>query len=82
MLGLLKSGDHFVAASSLFGSTVTLFSKICTRFGIEVTFVDLFALLATVVVNVIAHCSMLCTGVQYTSLRTVVFFLVAFACMW
>ena len=41
MLGLLKSGDHIVAASSLFGSTVTLFSKICTRFGIEVTFVDL-----------------------------------------
>ena len=41
VLGLLKSGDHIVASSSLFGSTVTLFSKICTRFGIEVTFVDL-----------------------------------------
>ncbi len=38
---LLKSGDHIVASSALFGSTVALFSKFLTRFNIQTSFVDL-----------------------------------------
>jgi len=40
-LALLRSGDHIVASSSLFGSTVSLFTNYLPRYGIEVTFVDL-----------------------------------------
>lgn len=40
-LGLLKSGDHIVAARSLFGPTIVLFTTILHRFGIETTFVPL-----------------------------------------
>jgi len=40
MLTLLKQGDHVVAASSMFGSTVTLFEKLLPRFGIETSWVD------------------------------------------
>jgi O-succinylhomoserine sulfhydrylase len=40
-LALLKSGDHIVASQSIFGTTVSLFSKILTKFGIRVTFVNL-----------------------------------------
>jgi len=39
-MALLKSGDHVVCASGVFGSTVTLFAGILGRFGIETTFVD------------------------------------------
>ncbi|MCG2634060.1 MAG: O-succinylhomoserine sulfhydrylase [Gammaproteobacteria bacterium] len=39
-LGLLKSGDHLLAATQLFGSTVNLFDKYLTRWGIEVSYVD------------------------------------------
>lgn len=38
-LGMLKSGDHIVSSGSIFGSTVNLFAKWLTRFGIETTFV-------------------------------------------
>ena len=38
-LGMLKSGDHIVSSTSIFGSTVNLFAKWLTRFGIETTFV-------------------------------------------
>jgi len=38
-LALLRSGDHIVAARSLFGSTVSLFSNILPRFGVTTTFV-------------------------------------------
>ncbi len=40
-MGLLSSGDHVVASSSLFGSTIALLDKIFARFGIEATYVDL-----------------------------------------
>ena len=41
LLALLRAGDHIVASSSLFGSSVTLFSRIISRFDIQTTFVDL-----------------------------------------
>jgi O-succinylhomoserine sulfhydrylase len=38
---LLKAGDHIVASRDVFGSTVNLFSKIFSRFGVTTTFVPL-----------------------------------------
>ncbi len=40
-LSLLKSGDHLVAARSLFGSTVQLFNNYLRRFGVDVDYVEL-----------------------------------------
>ncbi len=40
-LGLLKAGDHIVASKSIFGSTITLFNKILTKFNISTSFVEL-----------------------------------------
>jgi O-acetylhomoserine (thiol)-lyase len=40
MLGILKAGDHFLAAQSLYEGTKTLFRDNFSRFGIEVEFVD------------------------------------------
>lgn len=40
-LALLKAGDHVVAADSLFGSTISLFGNILSRFGISTDFVPL-----------------------------------------
>jgi O-succinylhomoserine sulfhydrylase len=45
-LGLLEAGDHIIASQSLFGTTVTLFSKILSKFGVQTTFVDLTDLTA------------------------------------
>ena len=39
-LALLKSGDHIVAAHDLFGSSVSLFSNVLSKFGIDTTFVS------------------------------------------
>ena len=39
-MGLLKAGDHIVSSRSLFGSTINLFEKYLSRFGIATTFVD------------------------------------------
>ena len=39
-LGLLKAGDHLLAAKQLFGSTVSLFDKYFIKLGIEVSYVD------------------------------------------
>lgn len=39
-MGLLSAGDHVVAGRDLFGSTIILFNKILTRFGISFTYVD------------------------------------------
>lgn len=41
LTGLLNAGDHVVASSSLFGSTIMLLDKIFSRFGIETTFVPI-----------------------------------------
>lgn len=43
-MALLKAGDHVVCSNSVFGTTVNLFDKHLTKFGIEVTFVDLKSL--------------------------------------
>jgi len=39
--GLLNAGDHVVASSSLFGSTIGLLDKIFSRFGVQTTFVPI-----------------------------------------
>lgn len=39
-LGLLKSGDHVVCSRSVFGSTVSLFAKEFSKFGVETSFVS------------------------------------------
>ncbi len=39
VLGLLREGDHVVCSAQVFGSTVSLFTKILPRFGIGVDFV-------------------------------------------
>ena len=41
LLALLKAGDHVVASAELFGSTVSVFTKVFNRFGIDTTFVKL-----------------------------------------
>ncbi|TAK51753.1 MAG: O-succinylhomoserine sulfhydrylase [Betaproteobacteria bacterium] len=38
-MSLLKAGEHVVCSNAVFGSTVTLFSGILARFGVETTFV-------------------------------------------
>jgi O-succinylhomoserine sulfhydrylase len=40
VMGLLKSGDHIVCSSGVFGATVQLFGGIMKRFGVETTFVS------------------------------------------
>ena len=40
-LGLLKSGDHLVAARGVFGTVVPLFDQILARLGISTSWVDL-----------------------------------------
>lgn len=40
LLTLLKSGDHIVASSSLYGGTYNLLNVTLARFGIKTTFVD------------------------------------------
>ncbi|KEH90127.1 O-acetylhomoserine aminocarboxypropyltransferase/cysteine synthase family protein [Clostridium novyi] len=40
ILNVCKSGEHVVAASTLYGGTYSLFSTTLKKFGIDVTFVD------------------------------------------
>ncbi len=40
-MGLLKAGDHIVASTALFGSTVNLFENYLKKFGIDVSYVPL-----------------------------------------
>ncbi len=40
-LGLLKAGEHLIAARGVFGTVVPLFDQILARLGIETTWVDL-----------------------------------------
>jgi O-succinylhomoserine sulfhydrylase len=39
-MALLKSGDHVVSSSGVFGATVQLFGSILSKFGIDTTYVD------------------------------------------
>src|SRR5258707_1520236 len=39
-MALLKSGDHIVCSTAVFGATVQLFGTILSRFGVETTFVS------------------------------------------
>lgn len=41
LLALLKAGDHVVASRELFGSTLSVFTKVFNRFGVEVSLVKL-----------------------------------------
>ncbi len=41
MLALLKTGDHIVCSSSIFGTTTVFFNNYLKKFGIDVEFVDL-----------------------------------------
>lgn len=40
-MGLMQTGDHMLSSRSIFGSTVVLFDKYLTRFGIQTSYVDL-----------------------------------------
>ena len=40
-MALLKSGDHIVSSHAIFGSTVVLFNKYITPFGVDVSYVPL-----------------------------------------
>ena len=40
-LGLLKTGDHIVSSTSIFGSTTMLFTNYLAKLGIETTFVEI-----------------------------------------
>ncbi|MFZ7102513.1 MAG: trans-sulfuration enzyme family protein [Peptococcaceae bacterium] len=40
LLGLLKAGEHFLAAKCLYGGTVALINKVIGNYGITGTFVD------------------------------------------
>ncbi|SHI93071.1 O-acetylhomoserine (thiol)-lyase [Clostridium cavendishii DSM 21758] len=40
ILNILKAGDHFISASTIYGGTINLFAVTLKRFGIECTFVD------------------------------------------
>ena len=41
VLGLLKTGEQIVSSRSIFGTTVSLFSNILPKYGINTSFVDL-----------------------------------------
>lgn len=38
---ILKSGDHVLYGSDIYGGTYLLFSKFCLKFGITIDFVDM-----------------------------------------
>ena len=40
-LGLLEAGDHLVSSRSIFGTTVNLFNKVLSKFGIATSYVSL-----------------------------------------
>lgn len=47
IMNLCQAGDHFVAAKSLYGGTINLFSSTLKKFGISCTFIDQDAPLET-----------------------------------
>ncbi len=40
VMSSMQAGDHLVSSRAIFGSTMTLFSNIFAKFGVETTFVD------------------------------------------
>jgi len=40
LINILKAGDHFISASTIYGGTINLFAVTLKRFGIECTFVN------------------------------------------
>lgn len=40
-MAYLKAGDHVICSRAVFGSIVALFEKYITKFGVDITFVDL-----------------------------------------
>ncbi len=40
-MGLLKAGDHIVSSASIFGTSVSLFSKVLSKFDLHTSFVTL-----------------------------------------
>jgi len=40
IMGLVRAGDHIVAATGIFGGTVSLFENTLSRFGVKTVFVD------------------------------------------
>jgi O-succinylhomoserine sulfhydrylase len=44
MMGLLKTGDHIVCSSSIFGTTTVFFNNYLKKFGVDVDFVNLVSL--------------------------------------
>lgn len=40
LMNILKAGDHFISASTIYGGTINLFAVTMKRFGIECSFVD------------------------------------------
>jgi O-acetylhomoserine (thiol)-lyase len=40
IMNIMKSGEHFIAASEIYGGSINLFAVTLKRFGIECTFVD------------------------------------------
>ena len=40
VMNIMKSGEHFISASEIYGGTINLFAVTLKRFGIECTFVD------------------------------------------
>lgn len=40
LLNIMKAGDHFISAATIYGGTINLFAVTLKRFGIECTFVD------------------------------------------
>ncbi|SHE21105.1 O-acetylhomoserine sulfhydrylase / O-succinylhomoserine sulfhydrylase [Bathymodiolus brooksi thiotrophic gill symbiont] len=45
IMALLKSGDHIVASRNMFGTSIVLLNTIVSKFGIEISYVDLNDLL-------------------------------------
>lgn len=40
ILNIMKAGDHFISAATIYGGTINLFAVTLKKFGIECTFVD------------------------------------------
>ncbi|MTV50427.1 aminotransferase class I/II-fold pyridoxal phosphate-dependent enzyme [Heliobacillus mobilis] len=40
LLNIMKSGDHFISASTIYGGTINLFAVTLKKLGVECTFVD------------------------------------------